>query len=56
MPNISVIIRYTKKADKFFDSHEDVRDSYEKTIRDFINGTLRPDVKKIAGMSSIIDP
>ena len=44
-----LIIRYTKKADKFFSSHEDVRSSYEENIRGLANGTAQPDVRKIAG-------
>lgn len=44
-------IQYTKVADKFFNSHEDVREQYEDAIKELLAGEHpeRIDVKKIKG-------
>ena len=44
-------IHYTKVADKFFNSHEDVRDEYEDAIKELLVGEHpeKVDVKRIRG-------
>lgn len=44
-------IQYTKAADKFFQSHEDVRDQYKEAIKELLTGDHpeKVDVKKIKG-------
>ena len=53
MPKRSVLIRYTKKADKFFRAHEDVRQKYEESIKSVILGTGKADVKRITGKQGV---
>ena len=47
-------IRYTRAADKFFSSHEEVRTQYEAAIRELLTGDHpeKIDVKKIRGRHS----
>ena len=47
-------IQYTKAADKFFKTHEDVREQYEAAIKTLIVGEHPEtvDVKKIQGRRS----
>ena len=47
-------IQYTKAADKFFNTHEDVRKQYEDAIQELLVGEHpeRVDVKKIKGKKS----
>ena len=44
-------IQYTKVAEKFFKTHEDVRDDYENAIRELLIGEHpeQVDVKRIKG-------
>ena len=44
-------IQYTKVAEKFFESHEDVRDQYEAAVRELLAGEHpeKVDVKRIKG-------
>lgn len=48
---ISHEIQYTKAADKFFKTHEDVRDQYEDSIKELLVGDHpeKVDVKRIKG-------
>ena len=48
---ISYEIQYTKAADKFFKTHEDVREQYEDSIKELLVGDHpeRVDVKRIKG-------
>ena len=45
------IIQYTKKAEKFFEKHEEVREQYELSIQQLITGENPEeiDVKRISG-------
>ncbi len=47
-----VEIRYTKAADKFLKTHEDVRTRYEENLLEFIRGEHpeRIDLKRLKGM------
>ena len=44
-------IQYTKKAEKFFEKHEEVREQYEQSIRQLVTGDNpgEIDVKRISG-------
>ena len=44
-------IQYTKAADKFFKSHEEVREQYENSIKELLAGDHpeKVDVKRIRG-------
>ena len=44
-------IQYTKAADKFFKTHEDIRDKYEDAIRELMVGDHpeKVDVKRVKG-------
>ena len=44
-------IQYTRAAEKFFKTHEDVRDDYENAIRELLIGEHpeQVDVKRIKG-------
>ena len=44
-------IQYTKKAEKFFEKHEEIREQYEQSIRQLITGDNpgEIDVKRISG-------
>ncbi len=44
-------LHYTKAADKFFISHEDIREQYENSLKELIAGEHpeRIDVKRIKG-------
>ena len=44
-------IQYTKAADKFFQTHEDVRERYKAAIKELLTGEHpeRVDVKRIKG-------
>lgn len=46
-------IQYTKAAEKFFRSHEDVREQYEDAVRELLAGEHpeKIDVKRIRGKS-----
>ena len=48
---ISYEIQYTKAADKFFKTHEDVREDYEAAIKELLVGDHpeKVDVKRIKG-------
>ena len=45
------VIQYTKAANKFFRTHEEVRNQYEETIRELLTGNHpeAPDIKRIRG-------
>ncbi len=47
----SYLIQYTRVADKFFTSHEDVREEYENALKELITGEHPEsvDVKSIKG-------
>jgi mRNA interferase RelE/StbE len=49
--NFTYEIQYTKAADKFFKSHENVRTQYENSINELLCGDTQGkiDVKKIKG-------
>lgn len=49
--HFSYDIQYTKIADKFFNTHEDIRERYEDAIKELLIGEHpeRIDVKKIKG-------
>ena len=51
MKNFTYDIQYTKAADKFFRSHENVRNEYEEAIKELLAGEHpeRIDVKRIRG-------
>ena len=48
---ISYEIQYTKIADKFFQTHEDVREQYKAAIKELLTGDHpeKVDVKRIKG-------
>lgn len=48
---LSYEIQYTKAADKFFKTHEDVREQYEASIKELLVGEHpeKVDVKRIKG-------
>ena len=48
-------IQYTKAADKFFVTHEDVRKQYENALKELLLGTHPEtvDVKRIKGKRSV---
>ena len=48
---VSYDIRYTKIAEKFFRSHEDVREEYKTAIRELMTGDhpKKVDVRRIKG-------
>ncbi|CAD7289583.1 hypothetical protein LMG7974_01660 [Campylobacter majalis] len=45
---MNVKINFTKKADKFFFKHEDIRDKFIQNIAKFISGE-RVDIKALSG-------
>ena len=49
---ISYEIHYSKASDKFFVTHEDVRDRFEEAVKQLMTGDCpeKIDVKKIKGM------
>ena len=49
--SFSYEIQYTKAADKFFKTHEDVRSEYKESLKELLVGDHpeRVDVKKIRG-------
>lgn len=52
--DFSYVIQYTKVADKFLKTHEDVREQYENAIKELLVGAHpeKVDVKRIKGKRS----